>query len=63
MEVHEANFGAVNNHKVVLEEATPKDREQRQNHSHRASGEKKSTKETKPDCRNGAQAKNLDDDE
>ena len=32
MEVLEANLGAVNYHKVVLEEATPEDREQRQNH-------------------------------
>ena len=32
VEVLEANFGAVNYHKVV-EEATPEDREQRQYHS------------------------------
>ena len=33
LEVLEANLGAVSYHKVVLEEATPDDREQRQNQS------------------------------
>ena len=32
MEVLESNFGAVSCHIVVLEEATPEDREQIQNH-------------------------------
>ena len=37
LEVLEANLGAVNYHKVVLEEATPEDdREQRQNHSQKS---------------------------
>ena len=39
--MQEANLGGVNYHKVVLEEATPEDREQRQHHSPRLSGEKK----------------------
>ena len=38
--MHEANLGAVNYHKAVLEEATPEDREQRQHHSQRDSGER-----------------------
>ena len=36
MEVHEANFGAVNCHKAELEEATPEDKEQRQHHSQKS---------------------------
>ena len=32
LEVLEANFGAKNCHNVVLEEATPEDREQEKNH-------------------------------
>ena len=32
LEVLEANLGAVNYHKVVLEEAAPREREQEQNH-------------------------------
>ena len=33
VEIPETNFRTVNYHKVVLEEATPEDKEQRQNHS------------------------------
>ena len=44
----EANVGAVNYHKVVLEEATPEDREQRQNHSQRASAERKQRRNHRP---------------
>ena len=33
LELPDTNLGAVNDHKLVLEEATPEDREQRQNHS------------------------------
>ena len=36
LEVPEANLGAVNYHKGVLEEATEEDREQRQNHSQKS---------------------------
>ena len=36
MEVLEVNLGTVNYHKVVLEEATPEDRELRQKHSQKS---------------------------
>ena len=32
LEVLEANFGAINCHNAVLDEATPEDREQEKNH-------------------------------
>ena len=63
LEVQEANLGAVNYHKVELEEAaTPEERDSIA--ARRASDEKKSTKEAKPDCRKmSTEAKNLDDDD
>ena len=47
LEVQEANLGAVNYHKVVLEDATPEDRDSIT--ARRAGDETKSTKEAKPD--------------
>ena len=60
----EANFGSVSHHKVVLEEATPEDREQRQNHSQKSQWRKEVNERGNARLpKRSTEAKNLDDDE
>ena len=62
-EVPEANLKAVNYHKVVLEVATPEDREQRQNHSQKSQWWKEVNERGNSRLpKRSTQAKNLDDD-
>ena len=64
LEVLEANLEALNYHNAVLEEATPEDREQRQNHSQTSQWWKEVNKRgTARLPKRSTEAKNLDDDE
>ena len=63
MEVHEANLGAVNYHKVELEEATPEDRGQRQHPSQKPVMKRSQRKRQRRLPKWSTEAKNLDDDE
>ena len=64
LEVPEANFGAASYHKVVLEETTSEDREQRQNRGQKSQWWKEVSERGKARLpKRGTEAKNLDDDE